>query len=157
MQNFDLKNLDVVTKILLVLLAGVVIYFILFLLLKPFFVPQTSLGMMRMMGFNTSTPMSINLIALIITIAVAVLVSFYLFKHPKVECDEHKILRKALSVDERAIIDEVKKAGNVTQDSLRFRLNWSKAKISTILTNLDRMNLIQRERVGKTYNVRLSK
>jgi uncharacterized membrane protein len=39
---------------------------------------------------------------------------------------------------------------------LRFRLGWSKAKLSRILTNLDKMNLIQRERAGKTYNVFLA-
>ena len=53
------------------------------------------------------------------------------------------------------ILDEIKKAGEITQDSLRFRLNWSKAKISTTLTNLDKMNLIQKERIGKTYKVYL--
>ena len=63
---------------------------------------------------------------------------------------------KTLS-NEKKILDEVKRAGEITQDSLRFRLNWSKAKISTILTNLDKINLIQRERQGKTYKVFLSK
>lgn len=33
----------------------------------------------------------------------------------------------------------------------------SKAKVSTTLTRLDKMNLIQRERQGKTYKVFLSK
>ena len=54
-------------------------------------------------------------------------------------------------------LDEIKKAGEITQDSLRFRLNWSKAKVSTILTNLDKIGLIQRERIGKTYKVYLQK
>lgn len=46
--------------------------------------------------------------------------------------------------------------GRITQDSLRFRLGWSKAKVSRILTNLDRKNIVQRERTGKTYAVFLS-
>lgn len=157
MQKIDLKNIDAVTKILLILLAGVIFYLIFFLLLKPFFVPQSSAGMMRMMSFDSNESITINLVALIVTLAVAVIVSLYLFQAQKIGCDEYKILRKALSADEKTIIDEVKKSGEITQDSLRFRLNWSKAKISTILTNLDRMNLIQRERTGKTYVVRLSK
>ena len=41
--------------------------------------------------------------------------------------------------------------------SLRFRLNWSKAKISTILTNLDKKGIVQRQRTGKTYNIYLQK
>ncbi|MFQ6065443.1 MAG: helix-turn-helix transcriptional regulator, partial [Candidatus Bathyarchaeia archaeon] len=60
------------------------------------------------------------------------------------------------SEDEKAIIDEIRRAGKITQDSLRFRLGWSKAKVSRILINLDKMNLIQRERIGKTYNVFLT-
>jgi len=67
-----------------------------------------------------------------------------------------EIIKKALSDDEKAVVDEIRRAGEITQDSLRFRLDWSKAKLSRILTNLDKMNLIQRERVGKTYNVFLT-
>ena len=54
-------------------------------------------------------------------------------------------------------LEAIKKSGEITQDSLRFRLDWSKAKVSTILTNLDKRNLIQRERIGKTYKVYLQK
>ncbi len=75
---------------------------------------------------------------------------------PVSEVEELKIIKKALSEDEKAVIDEITRAGEVTQDSLRFRLDWSKAKLSRILTNLDKMNIIQRERVGKTYNVFMS-
>lgn len=70
--------------------------------------------------------------------------------------EELKIIKRALSEDEKAVIDEITRAGEITQDSLRFRLDWSKAKLSRILTNLDKMNIIQRERVGKTYNVFIS-
>jgi len=72
------------------------------------------------------------------------------------ETDELEIIKRALSDDEKAVLDEIRRAGEITQDSLRFRLEWSKAKLSRILTNLDKMNLIQRERVGKTYNVFLA-
>jgi len=72
-------------------------------------------------------------------------------------CRLNNIIRKALSEDEKSILEEIKKAGKITQDSLRFRLNWSKTKVSTILTNLDKINLIQRERTGKTYKVYLQK
>ena len=68
---------------------------------------------------------------------------------------EFNIIKKALSEDERKILNEIKKAGEITQDSLRFRLNWSKAKISTILTNLDKKEIVQRQRTGKTYYVYL--
>ncbi len=164
MKNLNLTRLDNVTKILLILLIGVIFYFAIFSILKPFFITEPT-SMMTMMGqmtgsdmlnFSTDSSITMNLVSLIIAIAVALIVSFFLFKQ-NLKHDEFDIIKKALSSDEKAIIEEIKKAREITQDSLRFRLNWSKAKISTILTNLDKMNLIQRERQGKTYKVYLQK
>ena len=158
MKKINMTKLDDVTKILLVLLIGVILYFVIFMVLSPFLMKeQTSMAeMMNQMIGSNNTSTTINLVSLIISIIVALIVSFYVFKSDVKE-QEYKIIRRALSEDEKAILDEIKKAGEITQDSLRFRLDWSKAKISTILTNLDRMNLIQRERIGKTYKVYLQK
>ena len=95
-----------------------------------------------------------------IALVAGVLVTLWL-KPAKTETvvaktDELEIIKRALSDDEKAVIDEIRRAGEITQDSLRFRLGWSEAKLSRILTNLDKMNFIQRERVGKTYNVFLA-
>ncbi|PIN94674.1 hypothetical protein COU53_02555 [Candidatus Pacearchaeota archaeon CG10_big_fil_rev_8_21_14_0_10_30_48] len=158
MKKLNLTELDNVTKILLILLIGVILYFIMFMVLSPFLIREpTSMAevMNQMMGANDSS-IIINLLSLIIAIIIALIVSFYLFRQNGKE-QEYKILRKVLSDDEKKILDEIKKAGEITQDSLRFRLDWSKAKISTILTNLDKRNLIQRKRIGKTYNVYLQK
>lgn len=160
----NIYKLDNVTKILLIMLIGVVFYFAVFSLLKPFFITQPTpmismMGQMRgsdIMNFSSASSATMNLVYLILAISVAIVISFYLFKHDAKD-EEYKIIRKALSEDEKKILDEIKKAGEVTQDSLRFRLEWSKAKISTILTNLDKMGLIQRERTGKTYKVYLQK
>lgn len=119
--------------------------------------------MMRMMQsmsgnsyFNT-----LALVSMIFAAAVGLIVSYFLRPQTRIKINTKeramKIIRKSLSEDEKRMIDEIKKAGKITQDSLRFRLGWSKAKISTILTNLDKMNLIQRERSGKTYKVWISK
>lgn len=164
MRKIDLRKLDNVTKILVVLLIGVIFYFAIFSILKPFFITEPT-PMMKMMGqvmssdimnFSAASSATMNLVSLIVAIGAAIIVSFYLFKHD-IKSQEYNILRDALSEDEKAILDEIKKAGEITQDSLRFRLNWSKAKVSTILTNLDKMNLVQRERIGKTYKVYLQK
>ena len=96
------------------------------------------------------------LASLIFAAGLGFFASLYLFGLQSKD-KEYSIMRKVLSEDEKAILDEIKKAGEITQDSLRFRLNWSKAKVSTILTNLDKRGLIQRERIGKTYNVYLQK
>lgn len=157
-------KLDNVTKILLILLIGVILYFSIFSILKPFFITQPT-PMINMMGqmmgsgimnFLSASSATMNLVSLIVAISIAILVSFYLFKHDTNE-EKYKIVRKVMSEDEGVILDEIKKAGEITQDSLRFRLDWSKAKVSTILTNLDKMGLIQRERIGKTYKVYLQK
>ena len=108
------------------------------------------------MNFSSSSSAIMNLVSLVVAIIAAVVASFYLFKHGAKE-QEYNIIKRALSKDEKSILEEIKKADEITQDSLRFRLNWSKAKVSTILTNLDKRNLIQRERIGKTYKVYLQK
>ena len=158
MEKLNPKKLDNVTKILLILLIGVILYFVMFMVLTPFLIrePTSMADMMnQMMGSNNSS-ITINLVSLIIALIVALIVSFYLFRQDRKE-QEYKVIRKALSDDEKKILDEIKKAKEITQDSLRFRLGWSKAKVSTILTNLDKRNLIQRERTGKTYRVYLQK
>jgi len=153
----DLTNFNTVTKVLLVILAIAVSYFIISLIINPFTQPTSMMDMMAQLNnsFGADT-----IIPLIIALIIGIIISFYLFKDKNKEDkkkDEFSIIRKALSEDEKKILDEIKKAKEITQDSLRFRLGWSKAKVSTILTNLDKRNLIQRERTGKTYNVYLQK
>ena len=158
MKKINPKELDNVTKLLLILLIGVILYFVMFMVLTPFLIkePTSMADMMNQMMGSKNSSITINLVSLIIALIVALIVSFYLFRQERKE-QEYKIIRKALSDDEKKILDEIKKAREITQDSLRFRLDWSKAKISTILTNLDKRGLIQRERVGKTYKVYLQK
>lgn len=149
--------LDNVTKILLIILVVAVTYFIFSLALRPFFVPKSMMEMMSQItgGIGTS-----DIISFIIALLIGITTSFYLFKIENKNSDKEnkfKIIKKVLSEDERKILDEVKKARGITQDSLRFRLGWSKAKISTMLSNLDRKSLVQRERTGKTYKIYLQK
>ena len=152
-----ITELNNVTKILLIILVVAVIYFIIFLALRPFFAPKSMMDMMSQITGGIGTA---NIISLIIALIIGVIISFYLFKPENKSRDkenEFNIIKKVLSEDERRILDEIKKARGITQDSLRFRLGWSKAKISTMLTNLDKKGLVQRERTGKTYKVYLQK
>ena len=164
MKNINPQKLDNISKIVLIILIAIVGYFLLFLAISTLFAPKqpSMMGMMNEMiganitNFSTTNSIIINLISLIFAAGSGFFVSLYLFRVQSKD-KEYGILRKALSKDEKAILDEIKKAGEITQDSLRFRLDWSKAKVSTILTNLDKRNLIQRERIGKTYKVYLQK
>ncbi|MBU7048178.1 MAG: hypothetical protein HXS54_17215 [Theionarchaea archaeon] len=66
------------------------------------------------------------------------------------------ILKKALTDDEVAIVDMVKDTPGVTQDSLRFRTDFSKSKVSALILNLEKKGIVQREKTGKTYKIYLS-
>jgi len=164
MNNINLKELDNVSKVVLIVLVIVTGYLLMFLIMGLIFAPvqtpmmrmMNSVGGMNILSFSTTNLVIINLVSLVFALGLGFLTSIYLFSKES-EDKSYSILRKALSEDEKKILDEIKKAGKITQDSLRFRLNWSKAKISTILTNLDKRGLIQRERIGKTYNVYLQK
>ena len=148
-------KIDQNLRIMLSAIIMIVVYILMTILLKPFFISEQK-GMMGMMSFSNPNYMTLNVLSVLIGVLAGL--AFYLMaKQPEHDKDnEMKIIKKALSEDERHVIGEIERAGEITQDSLRFRLSWSKAKISTILTNLDKMNLIQRERQGKTYNVFLS-
>lgn len=158
MKKIKLVELNNITKILLIVLVIAVSYFIIFLILKPFLItqPVSMVDMMNRVIRGDTASSLINLVSLIIALIIGVIVSFYLFS-VKEKDREFDIIKKVLSEDEKQVLSEIKKAGEITQDSLRFRLNWSKAKISIILTNLDKKGIVQRERTGKTYRVYLQK
>lgn len=70
--------------------------------------------------------------------------------------DKVVILKRALNDDEMLIIDMVKDTPGLTQDSLRFRTEFSKSKVSAMILNLEKKGIIQREKSGKTYKIFLS-
>lgn len=163
----NLKNLDSTTKIILIVLAVAIIFLVLFLATSALLAPEyNSLGGMGNMMNNYQQDYTVPiLLSLLVALMVGVIVSLWLKPAAKTEApapapvakvDELEIIKRALSEDEKLVVDEIRRAGEITQDSLRFRLEWSKAKLSRILTNLDKLNIIQRERVGKTYKVFLS-
>ncbi len=163
----NLKNLDSTTKIILIVLAVAIIFLVLFLATSALLAPEyNSLGGMGNMMNNYQQDYTVPiLLSLVVALMVGVIVSLWLKPTAKTEApapapvakvDELEIIKRALSEDEKLVVGEIRRAGEITQDSLRFRLEWSKAKLSRILTNLDKLNIIQRERVGKTYKVFLS-
>jgi len=117
--------------------------------------------MQQMMNFSQQNTIP-NILALVIALGIGLFASMQLKTKPATRPRSSKeralsIVRKKLSADEKKMLGKIEIAGTITQDSLRARLGWSKAKVSTTLTRLDKMNLIQRERQGKTYKVFLSK
>ncbi len=149
---------DNVTRFMFIVLVSVVTYILVIFVLRPFVIPENlAVGHMGMMNFNNQHSSWLNIISIAIAVLVGFIFSLKLVEEPK-DKDELSIIKRALSEDEKKVLSEVEKAnGEITQDSLRFRLNWSKAKVSAVVSNLDRMNLIQRERQGKTYNILLKR
>ncbi len=63
---------------------------------------------------------------------------------------------RVLTDDERKIIEAVQKEPGVTQSTLRFKTDFSKAKLSELLTGLERRNLVKKQLDGKTNKVFLA-
>ena len=71
----------------------------------------------------------------------------------KPEGADNSRIYRILSDDERKALKEIRRTKSISQDTLKFRLGWSKAKTSSIVTRLEKYGLIQRERIGKTYRL----
>ena len=67
-----------------------------------------------------------------------------------------EVLKRALKEDETTIVEMIKKAEGVTQDSIRFKTGFSKSKVSAIITELERKDIITREKMGRTYRLHIS-
>ena len=65
------------------------------------------------------------------------------------------ILSKGLDQFERKVIDIVKEEEGITQNTLALRTTMSKAKLSQVLTNLEKKNLIRRDKKKKTLAIYL--
>jgi len=76
-------------------------------------------------------------------------------KNSKLEMDKFGLMLKAMDDNEKKVIQAIKEQDGITQSTLRFRADLSKAKISQILTDFEKKNLIKRELKGKTYAVYL--
>lgn len=163
----NIRGLDFTTKIIVIILVFAVSYIALYLALSQVLGGNENYsygsGMMGDMMHPTTDYTVAILLSITIALIAAVLFSLWLKPTRTVtqtaapKPDSLEIIKRALSDDEKAVLDEISRAGEITQDSLRFRLEWSKPKLSRILTNLDKLNLIQRERFGKTYKVFITK
>ncbi len=67
-----------------------------------------------------------------------------------------EVLKKALSDDEALLIDIISGSEGVTQDSIRFKTGFSKSKVSAILSDLEKKDILSRERLGRTYKIFIS-
>ena len=69
------------------------------------------------------------------------------------EDERFEIILKALDNYEKKVLKAVKEQDGITQNTLRLRTDMSKAKLSYVLQELEKRNLIKRIPKGKTLQV----
>ena len=74
-------------------------------------------------------------------------------KNKKINDSKFDTILKALDSYERKVMKAVKEHNGITQNILRLRTDMSKAKLSYVLQELEKRNLIKRVKKGKTLEV----
>ena len=70
--------------------------------------------------------------------------------------DKFSLILRPLDENERKVLIAIKGQKGITQSTLRYRADLSKAKVSQILSDFERKDLIERKAKGKTYSVFLN-
>ena len=76
-------------------------------------------------------------------------------KNNKIEDEKFNILLKALDSYEQKVLKAIKEQDGITQNTLRLRVDMSKAKLSYVLQELEKRGLIKRIEKGKTLAIYL--
>lgn len=76
-------------------------------------------------------------------------------KNMKIEQNKFELVLKAMDENEKKVLKAIKEQEGITQSTLKYRTDLSKAKVSQILTDFEKKNLVKREVKGKTYSVYL--
>ncbi len=77
-------------------------------------------------------------------------------KNREVEQNKFELILKAMDDSEKKVLKAIKEQEGITQSTLKFRTDLSKAKVSQILTDFEKKHLVKRELKGKTYAVYLT-
>ena len=67
--------------------------------------------------------------------------------------DQFEMLLKPMDDNEGNILRAIKDQEGITQTTLKFRVNLSKAKVSEVITRFEKNGLISRNPKGKTYEI----
>ena len=76
-------------------------------------------------------------------------------KNNKINDEKFNIILKALDSFEQKVIKAIKEQDGITQNTLRLRIDMSKAKLSYVLQELERRGLIKRIVKGNTLSLHL--
>ncbi|MBI2107315.1 winged helix-turn-helix transcriptional regulator [Candidatus Woesearchaeota archaeon] len=76
-------------------------------------------------------------------------------KREKIEYAKFEMLMRALDSFEQQVIKAIREQDGITQNTLKLRLNMSKAKLSYVLQELEKKGIVKRIKKGKTLAVYL--
>jgi uncharacterized membrane protein len=103
----------------------------------------------------TKTNWTLVIGAVILTLAVAIPASLY---YAKKKWSANKVPIEVLTEKERIVVKAIlDKGGTVKQEELPELTGYSRPTISRIIQELEKKQLVEREKVGKTFIVRLTK
>ena len=74
-------------------------------------------------------------------------------KESKINNEKFNIILKALDEFEKKVLRLIKEQDGITQNTLKLRADMSKAKLSYVLKELEKRNLIKRTKKGKTLEI----
>ena len=77
-------------------------------------------------------------------------------KNMKIGQGKFELILKAMDENEKKVVQAIREQDGITQSTLKYRTDLSKAKVSQILTDFEKKHLIKREAKGKTYAVYLT-
>ena len=77
-------------------------------------------------------------------------------KNKKLAEEKFDILLRAFDENGQAVLRAIKKQPGIEQNTLRLKTGLSKAKVSQLLSDLEKKRLVRREAKNKTYSVYLS-
>lgn len=110
---------------------------------------------------QSNLPIYIGLVAVILNIVLGIYIIIlnksehevknYIDTEKKQKNKEERfeILLKALDEDEKKILKAVKEQDGISQSTLRIRTDMSKAKLSVVLSNMEKKNLVKKVQKGK--------
>ena len=67
--------------------------------------------------------------------------------------EKFNLILKGLDSYERKVVESIREQNGITQSTLRIRTDMSKAKLSYVVNDLEKKDLIKRVKKGKTFNI----
>lgn len=152
--------------------VGFIVYMLATFVLATFFQPaQTVVGRGFMMGGTGAATQNNDYVYYLLTTSLISLISgsaagaltYHFYpeeKEPAAEEEPEYVLDEVvwgiLNENEKSVMKEVIRSEGLTQDSLVHRLGFSKAKLSILLNDLEKKDLVMREKLGRTNSILLT-